>query len=219
MIGCAGPSARDIVSEVATRYPGRASVQPTKDLFITLLSMGKAGFRQLLSDREQLNKDMREGVWTLASELGERPIGSTSNPISMGITLNRSVFYLAPVLEIVVLIRIELVEYRLDGMLMRGDDAVTSLGSMLFARGVTGARTISGGKSKAVSGYSFDNYGASANSFRVPYITFAAAIGGSMDEFNEFVRCASEARKKNVREGVNNWVIFMYKIVSMLAEN
>lgn len=72
---------------------------------------------------------------------------------------------------------------------MKGEDAVTALGSMLFARGVTGARTISVGKTKAVAGYPFNNYGASVSSFAKPYITCAAAIGGSMDECNVFIRC------------------------------
>lgn len=41
-----------IPNAVAKLYPGRASISPILDLFITLLSMGAKTWRHLLSERE-----------------------------------------------------------------------------------------------------------------------------------------------------------------------
>jgi O-phospho-L-seryl-tRNASec:L-selenocysteinyl-tRNA synthase len=35
-------------------YPGRASMSPTLDLFITMLSMGSDGYKAMLKERKQL---------------------------------------------------------------------------------------------------------------------------------------------------------------------
>ena len=39
--------------KVAGNYPGRASMSPKLDLFMTLLEMGKSGYRQLLESQKQ----------------------------------------------------------------------------------------------------------------------------------------------------------------------
>ena len=52
-------------SEISASYPGRASAAPSTDMFITLLSMGVRGYKQLLNIR-----------YTLASHWPPNTIGS-----------------------------------------------------------------------------------------------------------------------------------------------
>jgi O-phospho-L-seryl-tRNASec:L-selenocysteinyl-tRNA synthase len=46
-----GPSA-ELVDSMASMFPGRASISPIMDLFITLLSMGIENFKQLREKRQ-----------------------------------------------------------------------------------------------------------------------------------------------------------------------
>ena len=46
----AGPD-KKLISEISSSYPGRASAAPSTDMFITLLSMGVRGYKQLLNIR------------------------------------------------------------------------------------------------------------------------------------------------------------------------
>lgn len=48
---------------------------------------------------------------------------------------------------------------------------------MLFQRNVTGARVVTPGTSKTIGSVSFTNFGSHSNTYPVPYITFAAAVG------------------------------------------
>jgi hypothetical protein len=47
----AGPS-KKFIAELNKAYPGRASASPLVDLFITLLSLGVAGWKKLLRERK-----------------------------------------------------------------------------------------------------------------------------------------------------------------------
>ena len=57
-----------IAKKVATNYPGRASMSPILDLFITLLQMGKSTYRKLLEDQ----KENYKLLYSKLEELGER---------------------------------------------------------------------------------------------------------------------------------------------------
>ena len=46
----AGPD-KKLINEISASYPGRASATPSIDMFITLLSMGVRGYKQLLNIR------------------------------------------------------------------------------------------------------------------------------------------------------------------------
>jgi O-phospho-L-seryl-tRNASec:L-selenocysteinyl-tRNA synthase len=54
---------------------------------------------------------------------------------------------------------------------------ITYLGAMLFSRGVSGARVITGLSNKTIEGYVFRGYGSSHDMYNCAYITFACAIG------------------------------------------
>ena len=42
---------KKLISDISASYPGRASAAPSTDMFITLLSMGVRGYKQLLNIR------------------------------------------------------------------------------------------------------------------------------------------------------------------------
>lgn len=62
----------------------------TQDLFITLLSMGRAGYIRLLKERKALAADMSRGLAELAARHGERLLHTPRNTISFAMTLGVS---------------------------------------------------------------------------------------------------------------------------------
>ena len=78
----AGPLAEAVGEE----YSGRASSQPLIDLFITLLSMGRDGYRNLILERERLFVWFRERI---AEVEGLRLLDTwRRNPISLALALD-----------------------------------------------------------------------------------------------------------------------------------
>mmetsp|Transcript_19336 Transcript_19336/g.30974 ORF Transcript_19336/g.30974 Transcript_19336/m.30974 type:complete len:160 (+) Transcript_19336:1191-1670(+) len=59
---------------------------------------------------------------------------------------------------------------------------ISEFGSMLFTRGVSGARVVAPGMTKSVAGISFNNYGASYDNYPHAYVTVACAIGGEFED-------------------------------------
>lgn len=83
----AAPAESKLVEAVARSYPGRASLSPVLDLFITLLSLGQAGLRGLLSQRRDVAKKLKAGLAALAAAHGERVLSVPHNPISFAMSL------------------------------------------------------------------------------------------------------------------------------------
>ena len=81
--------ARDpaLTDAVRKTYPGRASIAPSLDALITLLSLGAAGGAKL-DAREDAFEYMRERLRATAEAHGERLLETPGNPISMGVTLS-----------------------------------------------------------------------------------------------------------------------------------
>ncbi|XP_055377000.1 O-phosphoseryl-tRNA(Sec) selenium transferase [Condylostylus longicornis] len=146
------------VKNVAKTYVGRASSSQTLDVLLTILSLGESGFKELLAERKNNFIYLNENLKILAESLNETIIKSV-NPISIGMTLSS--------LNI---------------------NDVTKLGSMLFKRGITGARVISCTDSKTIDNYKFDNWNShyTSNNPKIPYITAAAALGMKKDEVDVF---------------------------------
>lgn len=171
----AAPKNRSYLIEIVNKlYPGRAAMAPLLDVLITLLHWGAAGWRQMLQQREELYPVMLAALQECAAEVGERVLVTPENPISMGITLDS---------------------------LNQGPPGATFLGSMLFARGASGARVVAPGKVQEVAGIKFQGYGASCDNYPSAYLTVAAAIGSTKEDIDEFLRrlrtCFEEFRKKN----------------------
>ncbi len=64
----------------------------------------------------------------------------------------------------------------------------TFLGSMLFKRAVSGTRVVSRGKEQSVAGHCFKGYGAHCDVYPCDYLTFAAALGTTEGDVDEFIR-------------------------------
>jgi len=96
---------------------------------MTLLSLGRNGFRLLFDQRGENFNYLRENLRKFAEPRGEIVIDSRFNSISLAITLAT-----------------------LAGDQMK---SITKLGSMLHMRGVSGARVIVPGQNKTIDGHEF----------------------------------------------------------------
>jgi O-phospho-L-seryl-tRNASec:L-selenocysteinyl-tRNA synthase len=167
------------VELVSKMYPGRASISPILDLFITLLSLGVAGLKGILAERSRLLPLLVSRLEAVARKHGERILVSPYNTISVGFSLRT-----------------------LAGQLPETDakNELSFLGSMLFQRCVSGTRIIPQGASKTIGGHTFDGWGASAIGYGHPYLTAACAIGLTEGELDVFVdrmdRVLTDFRKK-----------------------
>jgi len=54
------------------------------DLFITLLSLGRAGYRELLADRNAMFHYLQQQLALCAERHGQRMLKTKNNPISVG---------------------------------------------------------------------------------------------------------------------------------------
>lgn len=73
-------------------FPGRASSTPTTDLFITLMSLGVQGYKNLVQERKSLFQELKTKLTQVAEKHGERLLETKGNPISMGKSFSVDVF-------------------------------------------------------------------------------------------------------------------------------
>jgi len=155
---------KELLEAINTSYPGRASMAPIFDLFVTLLSMGVQGYKSLLQQRKDCYKHLKTELGKVAQKHGERLLECKHNPISLAMSLE-------------------------SFMGDKGDRrGVTLLGSMLFSRNVSGSRAVSGGGSKTVAGIEFPGYGAHADAYPTPYLTAAAAMGMTTEDVGVYCK-------------------------------
>jgi O-phospho-L-seryl-tRNASec:L-selenocysteinyl-tRNA synthase len=115
----AGPN-KKLIDAIAQNYPGRASMSPILDVFITMLSMGSNTWKQLLKTRKELFKYSKDVLEKVAGKYGERILVTNGNNISIGISLGN------------------VCKGSLDSTNNQIMLDPTYLGSMLFTRGVSG---------------------------------------------------------------------------------
>ena len=140
----------DVVDKVSKLYPGRACVAPCLDLFITLLEMGFEGYSSVLKQRAELSKGaFREMLERVAQRNGERVLVSKGNTISFALSLSGGT----------------------------SAEHLTEFGSMLFTRGVSGARVVPRAVEQTIAGLSFHGYGSSTAHYPCDYVTVACALG------------------------------------------
>lgn len=149
----ASPS-QAFIDLVSSCYPGRASMTPVLDLFITLLSMGESGYRGLLESRKQVRTVMLAGLEDLIETHGLSLLSAPLNSISTGISLD------ALVPE------------------QQRRESLTFLGSMLYQRSVSGCRVVACiDEVKKVAGVDFADWGAHMAHYPHSYFTVACSIG------------------------------------------
>eukprot|EP00635_Sarcinochrysidales_sp_CCMP3193_P001000 CAMPEP_0118902776 /NCGR_PEP_ID=MMETSP1166-20130328/7917_1 /TAXON_ID=1104430 /ORGANISM="Chrysoreinhardia sp, Strain CCMP3193" /LENGTH=551 /DNA_ID=CAMNT_0006841991 /DNA_START=196 /DNA_END=1851 /DNA_ORIENTATION=+ len=171
----------DLITHVAKCYPGRASATPTRDLFITLLHLGRSGWKSLLARREAVVDPFRAKLKALAEKRGERLLTCDHNRISCAVSLTT---------------------------VGHDKNAITKFGSMLFTRCCSGARVVvptirfdddqdddqdgddsrDGVPATTVAGITFKAFGSNSSTYHIPYFTVAVALGVDPPELDEFLK-------------------------------
>lgn len=54
------------------------------DIFITLLSLGTNGYKELITQRKEVHQHLRKELGKIAAKYGERLLDIQNNPISIG---------------------------------------------------------------------------------------------------------------------------------------
>ena len=121
--------------------------------------MGVSGYKQLLVERKEAFVALHAQLSAIATAHGQRVLVTKNNGISMALSL----------------------------VGVGTDENVTFLGSMLFARCVSGTRVISS-NTMTVCGISFKNFGAHIDDYPCPYLTAAASIGVRASDIPTFVQ-------------------------------
>ena len=157
-----------LLEQVSKLYPGRASMSPVMDMFITLLSMGRNGLKLLLKERKENYAFLVESLKTVLEKKGERILETSTNKISVAFTI---------------------------GNIIKSDkfkNDATFFGSYLFKRRVMGSRVVSTSTS-TLEGIKFSNYGSHHENYpHLPYITVASAIGSTKKEIQDFIQLLSK---------------------------
>uniref|UniRef100_A0A182HZ58 O-phosphoseryl-tRNA(Sec) selenium transferase n=1 Tax=Anopheles arabiensis TaxID=7173 RepID=A0A182HZ58_ANOAR len=163
----AGSSA-DTVDAVARLYPGRASGTQHLDVLMTLLSLGRNGYSDLLKERKEAYAVLLEGLANLAKAHNERVL-PCRNPISIAMSL----------------VTFETTTCRLE-----------MIGSMLQKRGVSGCRVVSTTDSKTIDSSTFQAWGSHSSKASVPYLTASASLGIKSHEVANFLAKLDEVLRK-----------------------
>ena len=150
------------ISKISGLYPGRGSSTPSLDLLVTLLTLGVSGYTKLLQERKCNLEYLKSQLSSVTQRFGERVLITKENTISIGITLDS-----VP------------------------KNLVTQIGSMLFIRGVSGARVILNEEHpdpKMIAGYPFKNWGSHSDSYPHSYLTVAASIAVNKEDIDPFLK-------------------------------
>ena len=179
-------SKKDMIQKVKNNYPGRASISPLLDLFISFLQMGKNGYKKLIKERKEKYEQLINKLNKICDKYDEKIIAMNGNKISILFTLKN--------------------------IYEKTKKDVKQIGSMCYNRQISGVRIItsSNGEKKNIGGYEFLNYGSSCDNYKyLPYMTFSCAIGISDEDINGFVDkldkilesfCGAENIKKNISD-------------------
>ena len=154
----------EMIDKIKKNYPGRASISPLLDLFISFLEMGKNKYKKLIIDRKEKYKLLIKKMEEVANKYEEKVVSLNNNKISILFTLGKI-------------------------MEKSGNKDPKEIGSMCFNRQISGVRVInsSKGQTKNIAGYDFINYGSSCDNYKyLPYLTFSCAIGIVDEEIDGF---------------------------------
>lgn len=147
----------NLIQNVARNYAGRASASPALDVLITLLSMGKSGYLNLVKEREEMFQYLNGCLKTIATKYKVSMCDIKNNPISTIIIFNDN------------------------------PEETARVGAMLFKRNVSGARVVTCLDNKTIDSYNFYRWGCHSSAFNEPYLTVAAGIGMSKKDVDRFI--------------------------------
>ena len=140
---------KKLIGEISQSYPGRASNGPTLDVFMTLLSMGVRGYKSLIETRKEEFSRLVSELEALQSLYPVRVLRTKNNTISVALAITQE----------------------------SDSKHLTNIGSMLFTRGVSGTRVITGLDSKSIEGVIFQGWGSHTEQCSQGYLTAAAGLG------------------------------------------
>lgn len=180
------------LQDLSSIYPGRASMSPIMDLFMTLLSMGEAGWRDLLSSRLSLLDSFKAELAGWAANYGEEIMPAGRNSISIGISMKK-------------------LDERAAGVGVGGAAATapptppsdknicTFFGSMLFQRCVSGCRVVpKSAKVTLIGGHEFISWGSHSSKTPYSYFTAACSIGLTPTEVSAFMERLEKVYSKSL---------------------
>ena len=176
---------KELIKEISQTYPGRASGSPSVDVFITLLSMGVSGYKLLLAQRKTLFAVLKSEMQTLADKYGLSVLESKNNTISIAMTLHET------------------------------GKSATNIGSMLFTRGVSGTRVVTGSDNKSIEDVTFFGWGAHTDNCDKAYLTAAASVGMNEEDVKQFVKRVSKVFDK-IRDDKENKEILSKKTSELM---
>lgn len=207
----------DFIANFSGNYPGRASMTPILDVFVTLLSMGETGYKRLLTTRKKLIAVMKEKMVALSERFGIPLLESPRNSISLAFCLDEmclveeqeenitaSVAVTAPA---VTLEKRATVPSTSPSAPAGSPAAITYLGSMLFQRGISGLRVVAySSKISTIAGkYQFPQWGSHSAVNAHHYFTVAVSIGLTEEEVDHFIDVLTKSivKFKNQRVKTN----------------
>eukprot|EP00470_Lotharella_oceanica_P010431 CAMPEP_0170197510 /NCGR_PEP_ID=MMETSP0040_2-20121228/66579_1 /TAXON_ID=641309 /ORGANISM="Lotharella oceanica, Strain CCMP622" /LENGTH=251 /DNA_ID=CAMNT_0010447199 /DNA_START=54 /DNA_END=809 /DNA_ORIENTATION=- len=165
---------KKVIDAVSKTYPGRASMSPIMDVFLTLITMGESGWTSLLKERKQNTAYFRKKLAEVAAKYGERLLETEANPISLAITI--------------------------DSFELKDKRGSSYMGAMLFQRCVSGPRTVPKGIKKSVCGIDFTGYGSHTDAYPHTYLVLACAIGTTKAEIDLFIQRLEKVMKEVRKE-------------------
>jgi O-phospho-L-seryl-tRNASec:L-selenocysteinyl-tRNA synthase len=143
-----------LIEKIKKNYPGRASISPILDLFITLLEMGKTKYKYMIKDRKEKYDKLKIAMSKVADKYGEKILETPNNKISIAMTLKNIC---------------KDAENKND---------ITKLGSLFYSRQISGIKILTPSETINFNDYKFSNYGTHCENYHsLPYCAFAAAIG------------------------------------------
>jgi O-phospho-L-seryl-tRNASec:L-selenocysteinyl-tRNA synthase len=109
-----GPD-KELVQQIGRCYAGRASSAPLVDLFVTLLGLGREGYKALLQERKAVFSYLMEQMKAVATRFGTWVLVTPKNDISIGVALTPFI---------------------------KSGKSISFIGAMLYARHVSGTRHV-----------------------------------------------------------------------------
>lgn len=147
-----------IVDSLAQMYPGRGSSSQIADLLITLIEMGRSGYKDLLAQRKENFEYLKERLMKFCEDKEKLSvIQSKDNRISIALAIDLP------------------------------DFEVNEIGSKLFKRHVMGVRAIPKKTMINLEGLVFESWGNHTNDAMPAYLTLAAAIGMTKNDVDMFI--------------------------------
>lgn len=212
-------AAPSFLTDLSSIYPGRASMAPILDLFITLLSMGEDGYKMLLERRARMFDILKGQLGAFAASHGETIVSSPRNTISIAVSMNmihgleKSKFPVGgataaaetAVAALATDVESSAVE-KANGPppqpLATDKNLCTFFGSMLFQRCVSGCRVVSLSiKTTKINSYEFAGWGSHISRYPCSYFTAACAIGLSESEIDVFMERLRKVYQKVAPKG------------------